>query len=391
MGTIELKLVTQDDLDARLCRQYWELGDDGQFTFTVAQLAEKYALRASKVPSRVAAACVAYVPEDCCACGRARPLNSRSQYDFFRRHVRFPKRWVCTECTKAETLRAEHEAERQAELRAAILQNEVNVRAHGALLTGKLSFTETIYLVTLLRAGGSDDLSFIWPRNSLTTSLSPTAELDNAILAHLFRAGMLCAHPRSPADSIAIEDGRLASVDLASTPWVLPLPKDGPSPAQFLESQENILRSDHWPDGWRADAEALAREVALHECLRYVEIVLETHHFNAQPGEKMRVVLRSALLGFSISQIYNFIYNAARSAASFYVQRRVHKAHAVNTVPGSIQRQAENARASKRVVYPFRRDFRAPESQISQVVFTLALRLPDGGFNSVLPTRSSDG
>lgn len=384
MTTIELNLLTDDDFAIRLCREYWQLGDDGRFTFTVAQLAAKYNLAASKVATRVAAACVAYLPEQSCTCGRARPLTSRSQYESFRRHRPFLERWVCAECMRAERLRAEQEAERQERVRAAILQQEVDCRAKDAVLNGTLSFTETIYLVTLIRAGGSNDLSFIWPRNSLATPLSPTAELDYTILTHLFRAGMLCAHPHTAAGSIAIEDGRLASVDPFETRWVLPLPSCGPSPAQFLEREENILRSDDWPEGWREEAEALAQEVALHECLRYVEVALEAHHFNARFGEKMRVVLRSALQGFSIGQVYNFIWNAAKNVASFYLQKRVHPVHAVNTMPGSIQRQAENARASKREVYAYRRDFRAPESQISQVLFTLALRLPNGGFGTVI-------
>ncbi len=60
--------------------------------------------------------------------------------------------------------------------------------------------------------------------------------------------------------------------------------------------------------------------------------------------------------------------------------------HAANTVPGSIQRMTEKAIAEGWDVKPFRRDFRAPQSVLSQVLFTKVLKLPDGGFSTVPPT-----
>jgi hypothetical protein len=89
---------------------------------------------------------------------------------------------------------------------------------------------------------------------------------------------------------------------------------------------------------------------------------------------------------FTIGQAYNFIWRAARDAAAFYVRENTSKAHAVNIVPGSIQRAAERAVAEGWTVKAFRRDRRVPESHVSHVLFTMALKLPDGGFGSVPPT-----
>jgi hypothetical protein len=46
---------------------------------------------------------------------------------------------------------------------------------------------------------------------------------------------------------------------------------------------------------------------------------------------------------------------------------------------------AERAIAEAWLVKAYRRDRRIPESQVSHVLFTMALRLPDGGFNAVPP------
>lgn len=131
--------------------------------------------------------------------------------------------------------------------------------------------------------------------------------------------------------------------------------------------------------------------MAFEECLEYLRLSLAEHGFDSQPGEKLSLVLRSVLRHVSIGQTYNFIWRAARDAAAFYVRERRSLAHARNIVPGSIQRMAERAPAEQWIVKRYRRDRRAPESQVSHVLFTMALRLPEGGFHAVPPPPSDDG
>jgi hypothetical protein len=249
MRMIELNVTTQDEREASLCRDYWQLRDDGRFDFTIAQLAQKYTIVASKVAARVSAGCKAWVLEDSCECGYPRFLRTRSQYEpssrSSRRYGYAP--WVCDECQASQLRLAQEEASRRAEAQVLILQREVDQQALTGVLTKRLSLIETIYLVTLMRAGGSDDLSFIGPRNSFTTLLSPTADFDRTIYSDVFKAGLVCAHPQTPAGSVVIEGDRLVSVDMHLASWVLTLPEEGPSPAEFLESLECDLRSDERP------------------------------------------------------------------------------------------------------------------------------------------------
>src|SRR5262249_52948054 len=153
----------------------------------------------------------------------------------------------------------------------------------------------------------------------------------------------------------------------------------------FLEELEELLTSDDWPANWHADSEELHRIVALQECLQYMRLIMREHGFEPKIGEKTLLVLKTALANFSIGQVYNFLWRAARDAAAFYVREGISKAHAANIVPGSIQRMAERARAEGWQVKTYRRDFRAPQSQLSQVLFTMALQLPDGGFTTIPP------
>jgi hypothetical protein len=58
-----------------------------------------------------------------------------------------------------------------------------------------------------------------------------------------------------------------------------------------------------------------------------------------------------------------------------------------STVAGAIQRMAERAIAEGWQTTTFRRDFRAPLSTLSHVLFTSTLRQPDDGFTTVPPSE----
>jgi hypothetical protein len=249
-----------------------------------------------------------------------------------------------------------------------------------------LSLKDVVYLVSILRAGAAEDMSYVLPKEFFRTSLSPTAEYDREVLDHLYRRGLLCIHPGSRPESVVIENGRFARFYPLKVHWLVPLPVIGPSPAPFLEDLERRVKDGEWSEAWLAESRELHAELALQECVQYLRVILEEHGFELEVGEKTELVLRSALRSFSIGQVFNFMWRAARDAAAFYVREATTKAHAANIVPGSIQRSAERALSEGWTVRAFRRDFRVPQSTISQVLFTAALQLPEGGFDAVPPS-----
>jgi hypothetical protein len=249
-----------------------------------------------------------------------------------------------------------------------------------------LSLNNAVYLVSLFRAGGPDDLFYVVPHAAHTSSLSPTAEFDRRILDQLYTDKVIAVHPGSgheiPFSSKTARSRnsfRSRFTGFCQRRQVVPRPQD-------IEDLERLLKSeDEWPDDWHEDVAELNRVVALEECLQYLRISLEEHGFEARPSEKLTLVLRSVLARFSLGQTYNFIWRAARDAAAIYLRENTSKAHAVNIVPGHIQRGAERALAEGWAVKAFRRDRRIPESQVTHVLLTMALKLTDGGFGSVPP------
>ena len=105
-------------------------------------------------------------------------------------------------------------------------------------------------------------------------------------------------------------------------------------------------------------------ELALADCLDYLGRRVEEYRLPLKVGDRLRQVLTQALEHFSIGQIYNFIWRAAKDAAAFYQKGGVVRTHAANTVPGSIQRAAERALANGWEVKVFGRDWNAPEGEM---------------------------
>lgn len=385
MAAIELVLLTQDENEKSLCRDYWALISQSKFSYSVAKLSQLYKTSKARINEIVMRGSRAYLASDFCKtahCSSLRPIQSRAEYERNRHQRYFRREWVCDDCENAERARLEEELTR----RATLLQSQFNSQIDKAHLVGRLSFRDTIFLVSVLRAGGSEELDYVRPLQSFQTPLSPSESYDEEILSRLFNAGLLCIHPHTPVGSTVVSEAQW-EYPLRESLWALPLPSGGPSPARFLEVLEASLH-EPWTSDWWSEAQALYREAALQECVRFLQLRLEDHYFKPICGEKTLLVLRSVLSHFSIGQAFNFIWRAVNQAAAD-VQKRLPKPHALNRIPGAIQRSAERALADGWIVKPFRRDYRAPESQIAQVLFTSVLKLPDSGL-SVPPLWEAD-
>ena len=389
MDVIELKIRTPDQAVQDLCRKYWARDWDGTFFIRVAELAEEFNIPKSKVHTTVTEHCVAYSRSDSCSrCDGYRSFGSRAD---FLDHLKWRRDvWVCADCREAARIAKEHEAQLSAQHRIALLERELERKRRPGLSIGCLSFRDTVYLVSLLRAGGAEDLSDIAPLESLSSgTFSPTSVQDRAILDHLYSRGIICVHPSSRPDSVVINDGEFRWFDPAKVHWVLPIAIGGPTPASFQEDLEELLRSQQWREEWGEEAAELHRDLALEECLQYLSVVMADHGFVANRGERICGVLRTVLNRFSIGQTYSFIWRAAKDAASFYMREKPSMAHAANIVPGAIQRMADHALAAGWDINSFHRDFRVPLSRLTEVLFSVALRLPEGGFTTISPTEGT--
>lgn len=394
---LDFKFLTEDSVDREWCRLYWAVNADGSWQYPVAAIGERVGVPVGQVAGFVAERCRAFFSDEVCdVCGDPSAVTSRAEYLTRKGSRRWPReaaRSTCSRCKEVARIAAQQAAENQRRRRVSEIQRELTARRAEFwwIPPSVLSFEDAVFLLSLFRAGGAEDLAYVVPHSAFALPLSPTKEFDRRILDRLYKRQVIAIHPGSSPDSVAGDDGAFTSFFPFKVHWMLPVPEGGPSPARYLEDLEGVLTSPQdWSVDWAEDSRELHRDVAFEECLEYLRVSLEEHGFESQPGEKLSLVLRSILKRFSIGQTYNFIWRAVQNAAAFWVRERTSRSHARNIVPGSLQRQAERALVEGWAVKPYRRDRRVPESQVTHVLFTLALKLPDGGFNAPVPPPPVD-
>jgi len=374
---LELELRTSEEHVSTLCELYWARNVEGAFVHLVKDLADRFGVPAHRVPALVSEHSVARSATDrCTRCGEGRVLRSRSDLTSHASQRRYE--WRCSRC-QSEQREESDRAARELEANRRSLLQEVwgEYPERTPVAVEELSLTEACALLALVRVGGTEDLAHLRPRDAWTERFTPTPDFDLALLNELFAARCLDVNPASSIEAFAWDTGRPERFYLSQVSWLVPGAEHTRPLAALARQLEEVFRTGSWPQHWRGELDTLWRRVALHECLAYIETCMADHHLPLRIGDKTRLAIEETLERFSIGQTYNFIWRAAKDAAAYYMRSGIPKQQAANSVVGAIQRGAERAIASNWDVKSFGRDWRAPESTMSAVLFRSALQLAD--------------
>ncbi|HEY4101393.1 MAG TPA: hypothetical protein VGM20_11030 [Gemmatimonadales bacterium] len=386
MLTIHIEIWTDESQIAQLCYDYWRLDDEQEaFDIGIADLAATCGIAHGKIPSTVQSSCTASLLDlECSSCGASYVLQSRSD---FLALVKSPlPLWTCSVC-KQQALEKAASAKQQREesTRELIASNIAAIRDEGAQFE-QLSFTDAIYLLSVVRAGGSEDLSHISPLGEYPLALTPSLDWDKEILTRLEKHQLIHVHPDSPPGTILPGDDEHSwRYYPTMVSYVVPSPNRGPSTPRFVEALSAVLAGGNWPVLWRADARLLHRRLAIEEVLEFLRCELAAYDMALHPGEKTMLVVRELLSHYSIGQSFCFIWRAARDAAAYREKNGISRQQAANGIPGSIQRSIERAIANGWTISHFRRHRDAQETALAQILFTKVLKLANGGLETIPP------
>lgn len=383
---IELVIHTDDEQVCELCTDYWRLADKKMFTCKLSELSEKHNLPAADIRRLVNRNSTAFSCKlSCIKCGVPYSFKSRTDYlDSWRTHA--ITHWICDTCDEVQKKEKAVLREKKKHLKYDILCEFYQGECADGLTIAEISFSDAVYLLSVIRTGASEDLSHIVPHEYYEIPLSPSKDFDREILLQLYHDYALSIHPHSNQETITIvnKDPTSFRFDPLGVHWLLPI-SDEQRPEHIVKELERLLPSKEWPATRASEVNALRTRIALEESLQYLRYVLSEHGFNFTIGEKTIQVVKSLLNEFSVAQIYNFCWRAAKDAASFYMRKYVSKQHAANTVTGSIKRMSEKSLAEGWEVKSFRRNFDLPQCMVSQVLYNTTLKIGDSGFNRPVP------
>ena len=323
---IHLEFLNNDETIKVLCQNYWQINKDGCFIYDVKELAGQYGINTPTLYKVVKESCIAYISDTACiSCGKQHACHNRTEFNkFFKKN-----NMICMECREKQQqqfLYEKQEEEKKKELEK--IEKEKN------------------YSIEILK--------------------------------QLYRDNILLIDPSSNLSAFNFHNDGSFSFSITEVIWLINY-KDNISSLQSMIGE--IVCMPEFFDTYSLEIKQLCEEVALQECLAYLDYQLTARHFVFSPGEKTKAVFNKLLQKYSVAQMYNFIYMACRYASDKYQKRQIPKKQAANLIPGVVQRYGERAEAEGWEIKSYKRDFNLPQSELSVVLYDVILGKPDGGFN----------
>lgn len=376
-GGIDVEIFTDDVYMQNLCREYWGRTDDGTWTISVKALAAKYDIPPSRVSQTVGRLCVARSTDvRCHSCGTGVVVASRTELTDARTRVR--GHVECDSCRRAaEEARAAAEAQLEIDRRR-YLEDTYALADVAPIQLSDLTLKEAIVVLALLRSPEHFGAEGIVPLRHRDAPFAPTSDYGINAIRELFQAGRILIHPSSDLDAFVWQGEESHEFYLTAVRYVVP--GTGAADVRSADLERRLLeafRTGAWPDAWLNAVGDLWLEIAIEESIAHLQLSLSEHNLPFAAGPKTRTMYEDVLRSFSLGQVFNFNWRAAKDAAAYWVRAEITTHQAANSCVGAIQRSADNARASGWDVKHFSRSPRLPLSEISHVFFKVAMQLPD--------------
>ena len=246
----------------------------------------------------------------------------------------------------------------------------------------KLSFENKVFLGSLCRALLKENLYEVLPFEKSEIILAPTNELRKKIYSNLIHEQVLAVSPTSPVEAFDATDESFPNVFyIYKVTYYLNLLFPPHKQDLFTE----ILNPDYYSSAYAEDALTLWKEIAIAECVEYLQYQLGKVGFDFSPGDKTYKTFEIILNDFSVSQIYGIIWKSVADASKLYLEKGISKQHAANTAIGACQRYAERAKLNGWDLAQYNRIKDIPQSVLSTFYFNRVLGIGEMGFR-VPPT-----
>jgi hypothetical protein len=375
---IELSFTTADPEVKALCERYWQLDETGEFVGTVKAIALDAGLSSSELLHLVRSGCQATSTDRSCGrCGTSVQVTSRSDYKSRPSY----RAKLCASCQEEEREERQAESERQTRAQCAAIEQAYDYPIPEPPPPEALSLEEAVYLLSIVRAGASEDLSYLNRLVDFQTPFTPWVAFDVEAARALRSAGLIDAHPGSNVSAFVFEDGVSPSFYIRDVHWRLLIGRSASEVREYLDHLETVFRDMDWPESWWEQTTDLWRLVARYECLEYLDNRLSEHGIPFEPSDRTLSVIDGLLKSFSVSQVYNIIWRKVRDATAFLSRTPAPRGRGADYAVVSMQKYGDQAAAAGWELSKYRRSWDLPVSMVAEVLYNAVLQID--GFNEV--------
>lgn len=262
------------------------------------------------------------------------------------------------------------EEERHLQMKQLEQIKEVYSRTRTPVDFSSLPFKSKVFLGSICRALLKENLYEIAPFSNSEVVLAPTDVLLEKLYSNLIDNHVIEVSPQSPLEAF--------DTDNEDFPYYFYIYRVTyflnlifPSNRQDLFTE--ILNPSYYGPENADEALELWKEIAVGECIEYLQYQLNKVDFKFTPGKKTYKTFEIILDDFSVSQIYGIIWRAVADASKLYLEKGISKNHAANSVIGACERYAERAKINGWDLTQYNRIKDLPQSTLSLFYFNRVL------------------
>ncbi|WP_139143799.1 MULTISPECIES: hypothetical protein [unclassified Janthinobacterium] len=243
-----------------------------------------------------------------------------------------------------------------------------------------MTLEQAVYLIALHRSCATGEHQVLRPFGENECPFAPSPEMYQPLFA-LLRSGLIMVSPVTPTTAFTVIQSPPAveGYHLENLFWELP-----DATVKRVREIEEVCSTNAWPETWKADAIKLAYELARHECLAYLQLCVSERHLQAPPTVKALLMIDSALAKFSVSQVFNFLWQGTAGASESQGTKRLSPAHVANAILRTAQQRLDSARMEHREVKGFKRPQEIMRSQLSYTLHDFFLGFGDRSYTQPL-------
>ncbi|HFF8524582.1 TPA: hypothetical protein ACGEYH_003353 [Providencia rettgeri] len=357
------------------CQLYWQVNENGRFSYSMLKLEEKTQLKTKEIKAIVAKSCKAYCLKlQCVSCGEMEPLKDRSHFSHLS-HLEH----ICIDC-----IRIENEKERLEKIE--YIDMMMLCKKEKAISINDISFENCVYLLALIRHSADENLMYLESIESQKCKkLTPSCEFDRYIIEKLYAEGVLAISSATNLKRLTVSEDDIhfnkismcwevivAETDNLSV--IIDLLEDKLSDIYFINTNKEILIN-------------LCKESNLYECFFYLNNEMSEYGFTSfQIGEKTTKNIVNLLESISVGQVFHIITKTVTDAFIYHQKKstKINKGQAANSVVDAMKRMYERYSANGWQIYSKYRPRDYPQSVLCQILFVFILHTDDGGIHKPL-------
>jgi len=239
-----------------------------------------------------------------------------------------------------------------------------------------LSLKDALYVIALIRSSTTiSNYGHVGPITRIPP-LAPAYRSDSEVLFiyYLFDKELLTFSTDTDASAFTVANDEIKAFDVKAVKWKVLLENFEDTLLQLNE----IIVSSTWPLRWRHDVKAVWLEIAISECVEYLQYLADERAFRIEVTDDLQNHFLTLLRDHSVSQCFGLIREAVREVSDNLVKNTIARVDAGKT----IMKYCFQCR--KKLVYQeASRPYTIPQSQLSYVFHYEFLKIGEAGFTAV--------